>query len=73
VPARLRDLIRELEKHGVRIERPHGGSHWKFFSQAGVMYPLSAHNGPREEIPDLYIRKLCRALGIDYETLKTGL
>ncbi len=29
------------------------------------MYPLPAHNGPKTELSDIYIRGLCRAFGID--------
>jgi hypothetical protein len=73
MPARLRDLIRELQKFGVSAHPPHRDSHWKFIGPQGQMHPMSAHNGPKEEIPDHYIRRLCRAMGVDYGELKKRL
>ncbi len=58
---------------GIRHEPPNSGSHWKFFNPAGEVYPISAHNGLKEEIPYLYVRRLCRAFGLDYDELKRRL
>jgi hypothetical protein len=65
VPARLRDIQRALGAHGIRVEEPRGGSHWKA-TDGRLSYPIPAHNGLKEEIPDKYVRGLCRAFGIDY-------
>jgi hypothetical protein len=73
VPARLRDLIRALPRFGVSAHPPHRDSHWKFVGPKGQMYPMSAHNGPKEEIPDHYLRKLCRTMEISYDELKKHL
>lgn len=70
---RLRDLVRELGPLGVRVEEPRSGSHWKVIGARGIVYPISAHNGLREEIPDIYVKRMCRALGLDYEALRKRL
>lgn len=34
------------------------------------MYTIPAHNGDKSEITDIYIKSLCRNLGINHEDLK---
>jgi len=36
----------------------------------GHTYPLPLHHGAKTELSDVYVRGLCRALGIDYEQLR---
>ncbi|HZL17698.1 MAG TPA: hypothetical protein VFG23_08130 [Polyangia bacterium] len=35
--------------------------------------PVSPHNGDRTVISDVYLRGICRAFGIDFETFKSKL
>ena len=65
MPARLRDIARVLALFGARVEEPNSGSHWKTYAKSGAFYPIPAGNGMRTEIGDMYIRKMCRALGLD--------
>jgi len=75
MPARLRDIIRVLlEDYGLESQRPSRGSHWKIVDTAtGRSYTVPAHNGPRTEIDDKYIRAMCRYFDIDYKDLKKKL
>jgi len=74
VPARLRDLVRVLVEFGIRVDPPRGGgSHWKAIAANGSAFVLPANNGLRTELADVYIRELCRTMGIDYAELKKRL
>lgn len=72
MPARLRQIRSALERLGGSVEEPASGSHFKCRLGSG-MYPLSCHNGERTEVTDLYIRSLCRALGIDVAKFRSML
>jgi hypothetical protein len=39
----------------------------------GHVYTLPLHHGQQTELSDTYVRALCRALEIDYQTFKEGL
>jgi predicted RNA binding protein YcfA (HicA-like mRNA interferase family) len=55
-----RELIRHLEAQGCPLKRE-GGAHSIYWNPAtGRREPVPWHN----EIPDLLVRKICRALGI---------
>jgi hypothetical protein len=64
MPARLRDVARAIEALGGSVEEPNKGSHFKARLNS-QMYPLPAHNGWKTELADVYIRGLCRTLGLD--------
>ena len=66
MPARLRDIKRVLESFGGAIDDPSSGSHFHA-TRGGKLCPVPAHNGLKTEISDIYIKKLCRVLGIDYD------
>ena len=71
MPARLREIIAICaERYGITVEKPSSGSHWKCKRDGCRTYPIPAHNGERSEIPDQYIRALCRNFGIDYDEMK---
>ncbi len=73
MPARLRQIAQVARaKYGIDIEEPKSGSHWKA-KRDGKVYTLPAHNGPKTELSDVYVRGLCRAFGIDYEEMKEHL
>ena len=72
MPARLRDLRRALEALGVTVTEPSSGSHWRA-AKDGRTYPIPAHNGPKTEIGDEYLRGVCRAFSVDIEELKRRL
>jgi predicted RNA binding protein YcfA (HicA-like mRNA interferase family) len=57
-------------RFGIVCEQPGKGSHWKFRANDGKCYTVPAHNGPKTEIPDQYIRGLCRAFGIEYDEMR---
>jgi len=60
-----------LAKLGVRVsERSAKGSHVVVDDGRGHSYPLPLHHGRKTELSDVYVRALCRALAIDYETLR---
>ena len=55
-----REFVRHLEAHGCPVKRE-GGSHAIHWNPAtGRREPVPRHN----EIPDLLVRKICRALDI---------
>lgn len=69
MPAKFRKLIAVLAAWGVTVEKPKSGSHWKA-RYGGKMYPIPAH-GMGTEVPDHYIRGVCRAF--DYDEFKRSL
>ncbi len=70
MPARLSDIARACAALGIEVEKPKTGSHWKA-RLGGTVFPIPAGNAGKTEIPDLYIRKLCRCFGIDEKTLRS--
>ena len=73
MPPRFRDIRRALEKHGVTVTPSKGGSsHWKV-EKDGKTYPIPASHGDNTEISEVYIRGVCRALGLDEAELRRSL
>jgi hypothetical protein len=65
MPMRFRDLERHLRSFGVVIVPPTGGgSHYKAKMAGKGSYPIPAHNGPKSELTDLYVRKACAHFGV---------
>lgn len=75
MPARLRSLCEVLRGYGIQGVSRTKGSHHIFHhpSGKGRPYPIPAHNGMKTEIPDVYIRGICRAFALDYEQVKRRL
>jgi len=69
MPARLRDLVRALQALGVTVEAPTSGSHFKA-RRGSTVFPIPAHNGPKSEIDDRYLRAVCRAFDLDESELR---
>lgn len=66
MPARLRAIKKAIESMvGYSVDEPSKGSHWKIIAPSGKTYPVPAYNGLKTEIPDVYIRGLCRAFGLN--------
>jgi hypothetical protein len=63
MPARLSKVVRWIERRGLSIEKPAGGSHWKVRLPDGDHFVLPAHNALRSEISDLYLKRLAKKLG----------
>ncbi len=63
MPARLGKLIIWIEQHGVTVEKPKSGSHWKLRFPDGSVYPVPAHNALRAEISDKYLFVIAKRLG----------
>lgn len=70
MPARLSDLIRAAARFGVTFEDGKGTSHAKFRREGMRAYVVPAGNGRKTEISDVYIRALCRNLGIEEDELR---
>jgi hypothetical protein len=66
MPAKLSAILRVLKEYDATIEPPSSGSHYKAFRN-GVLYTIPAHNGLKSEISDIYIKQLCKMLGINYD------
>ncbi len=67
MPAKFRDIIRVLREYDVQVQEPSKGSHWRALGTRNgrpTSYPIPAHNGPKTEISDVYIRGACRAFGL---------
>lgn len=73
MPPRLRDVIKALAEHGIEVDKPAGGSHWMCKRKGARGYPIPAHNGPKSEISNCYVRGVCRAFGIDEGEFKKKL
>jgi hypothetical protein len=72
--ARFRDVARAARKRGVVVEAATGGgSHFKFKLEGFRTYPVTAHNGDKEEISASIIKKLCKHFSWDYESFKSDL
>lgn len=63
------DLKRRLLAMGFDFEEPSGGSHFKIKRDGQRTVTVSLHNGLREEIGGVLLRKLARQLGVSYESL----
>lgn len=72
MPVRARDLIRELGQLGFKIEEPSRGSHW-VIRRERLAFVLPLHNALKSEVPDVYVRKLCRLFGLDEQALRQKL
>lgn len=73
MPARVRDLKRALEQHGILYENPPGGGSHGRFTDGRTVYPVPARNGLKTEVGDVYIRGVCRCFGLDLAELKNAL
>lgn len=60
---RLSKLAKAVAPYGIVLET--GTKHFKFRGPEGRCYPIPAHNGQRTEVPDVYIRGLCRAYALN--------
>ncbi len=73
MPPRFRDVKRAFEQLGAQLSPPTGGgSHWKL-EKDGKTFTIPAGHGNATEIADIYIRKGCRALGLDEAELRKRL
>lgn len=70
MPAKLSDIERALKKFGVALRKPKKGSHFRATADGKGMYPLTGHNGLKSDIPDVYVKGLCRNFDIDYDEFK---
>lgn len=73
MPARLNKLTKALRKRGIAVETPNRSSHYKAVGPSGKTYPIPAHNGPKTEISDVYVKGVCRAFGIDEAEFRADL
>ncbi|MEY4548403.1 MAG: hypothetical protein RL685_4598 [Pseudomonadota bacterium] len=75
MPARLNAIVRALQDRGIVVDPPRGGgSHWKARRpEGGVCFMLPAHNGPKSELSDVYVRGVARQFGLDFEEFKRSL
>lgn len=57
--------------YGVIVKKPKRGSHIKL-TRPGCERPfvIPANNGAKTDIPDKYIRSMCRCLGIDEDEFR---
>lgn len=73
MPIRAGELKKRLEELGFSFEAASGGgSHFKIKREGQRTVPLALHNGLREELSDLLLRKLARQLGLTFEDLRNG-
>lgn len=71
MPSVFRDIVRAAKKSGCAVEASSGGSsHYKIRLPNGDAYPISAHNGERSEIADVYVKKLAQKLGLTLEQFR---
>lgn len=65
MPARLRDVAKALRSYGGDVSDTGGRHNYKATMPGFRVFPIPAHRGMHSEIPDVYIRGVCRAFGID--------
>ena len=72
MPIRASDLRKRLLQLGFEWTQGRGTSHHKIKGNGLARpVPIALHNGMREELPDLILKKLAKQLGLDdWETLK---
>lgn len=70
MPSRLADVARNVKRLGGEVDKPRSGSHWRVYRSDGRMFPLPAHNGPKSELSDVYLRELAAFLGVEVAELK---
>lgn len=71
MPTRLRIIKRVAKEFGLVWESaPGGGSHGRF-SNGSWIYPIPGTDG--DEVPDVYIKGLCRTFAIDLKEFKKKL
>jgi hypothetical protein len=68
---RFRDLQRALRKLGCTVEPSPGGSSHFHVTREGRTYPIPASHGLKAEIPDVYVKAICRALDLDERALRS--
>jgi len=71
VPLKYRALVQRLREHGVKEEMRRGGTGHRMFVREGpprITYPWSWH-GDNEDMPDSWIKAVCRRFGIDFKQL----
>ncbi len=73
MPSRFRDIKRALQKMGATVSASTGGSSHFHAEKDGKMYPIPASHGDKTEIPDVYVRGVCRALGLDEAEFRKNL
>lgn len=69
---RFRDLKRALIALGCTVSTSRGGSSHYHAEYKGVSYPIPASHGDNTEISDVYVRGVCRALGLDERRAPKG-
>lgn len=71
MPIRAMELRRRLwDKFGLTLEpNKSGGSHHIVTGPGIGRVPLTLHNGWKEEISEILLKKLCKQLGIDRDEL----
>ncbi len=68
----LEEAQQGLRKSGITIVRPGRGSHFKLVRGDGKTYPIPAGRAEKTEIPDCYIKALCRTFDFDETRLRAG-
>jgi hypothetical protein len=67
MPMRLSKLGQWLKQHNIVIAP--ASKHFAARKDGFPVYPIPAHNGLKTEIPDKYLKGLCKHFGIDPKTL----
>lgn len=72
MPIRASELRKRLLLLGFEWIEGSGTSHHKIVGNGLIRpVPIALHNGMREELPDLILKKLAKQLGVaEWETLK---
>lgn len=67
MPQRLAKLIPKLRAFGITVEP--ASKHFKAWRGEGRAYTIPAHNGTKTELPDKYIKGLCKHFDLDPKEL----
>lgn len=71
MPAKFRTLVAALIQWGATVDKPSKGSHRKV-RYGDRVYVIPAH-AMGSEVPDVYIRGVCKAFGFDYAEFRKSL
>lgn len=73
MPARFRNMVKAAKSYGFELQRKKGRHVYKLKRDGARAFPITAHNGLKSEITDIYINEFCDQYGIDRQEFRKKL
>lgn len=73
MPARFRKVVKAAKGYGFELSEKKGRHVYKLKREGDRAFPITAHNGLKSEISDVYINAFCDQYGIDREEFRKKL